>query len=53
MSGRGGQVDERIGRTVAYLLVGARFTLDESANWTKQMAVRLLLAKETGSKSIA
>ena len=62
MSGRGGCKDKRITHVAAFLLRcqgasvpeamgAAKFTLDESSNAAKQMAVRRAYAKAIGGKT--
>ena len=61
MSGRGRQVDKRIGHTVSYLLRcprssvpkamrACKYTLDESGDPAKQTAIRHSYAKDTRGK---
>ena len=62
MSGRGGNKDGRVAHAVAFLLRcqgasvpeamrAAKFTLEESSNTTKQMAVRRAYTKAIGGKT--
>jgi hypothetical protein len=64
MSGRGGQADQRIAKAVAFklrcpdaripeVMLASKFTVAESQNPAKQMAVRCAYEKATGGKTKA
>ena len=64
MSGRGRRMDERIVHTVTFslrcpgspvpeVMQVCKYTLDKSANWLKQMAIRRSFDKYNGGKLVA